>query len=90
MSTYIIYDKETGNIVHVHREYYMDSGKTVELNEADMLKELDDLLPDDVDLGVLSIEKSPEAVKGYRYYVDLTSSKLMRVETPVAKKEKAR
>lgn len=90
MSTYIIYDKDTGNIVHVHREYYMDSGKTVELNEDDMLKELDDLLPDDVDLGVISTVKSPEPIKGYRYYVDLTSSKLMRVETPIANKEKAK
>jgi hypothetical protein len=87
MSTYIIYDKENGNILHVHREYYMDSGKTVELNEDDMLKKLGELLPDDVELGVISTKEPPEPVRGYRYYVDLTSNKLMRVETPKAKKE---
>jgi hypothetical protein len=52
-----------------------------------MLKKLGELLPDDVELGVISTKEPPEPVRGYRYYVDLTSNKLMRVETPKAKKE---
>ena len=84
MPTYIIYDKATGQIAHVHREYYMDSEKTLELDEGAMLKELTEILPSGIELGVIACEKEPEPVRGYRYYVDLNTDRLMMTETPHA------
>jgi hypothetical protein len=88
MSTYIIYDKATGDIVHVHSEYYMGSEDTLEVDKKRMMEELGDILPDDVELGVLASEETPQPKRGYRYYVDLTATQLMLVERPPREKEK--
>lgn len=87
MPSYIIYDKATGGILHVHREYYMDSEQTVEVDEERMMEELNDILPKDVEIGVLAVDESPQPVRGYRYYVDLRTSKLMLAERPRTEKE---
>ena len=88
MPSYIIYDKATGDILHVHREYYMGSEQAVEVDEKRMIKELSDMLPKDVKFGILAVDESPQPVRGYRYYVDLTTSKLMLVERPRTERER--
>lgn len=88
MPSYIIYNKATGDILHVHREYYMGSEQTVEVDEKRMIEELGDILPNDVDFGILAVDETPRPVRGYRYYVDLRTSKLMLVERPREEKER--
>ena len=90
MPGYIFYNKETGEIVHVHREYYMDSEQTVEVDQKQLKAELSDLLPKGIDLGILTIDEIPQPERGYRYYVDRRTTKLMKVEAPQMKKEKQR
>ena len=82
MPSYIFYDKATGDIFHVHKEYYMGSEQTVEVDEKRMMEEFNDIFPRDVELGVMAVDESPQPVRGYRYYVDLRTSKLMLVEKP--------
>lgn len=88
MPSYIIYDKATGDILHVHKEYYMGSEQTIEVDEKRMMEELSETFPKDVKLGVLAVDELPQPVRGYRYYVDLRTSKLMLIERPHKEKER--
>jgi len=87
MPSYVFYDKTSGDILHVHREYYMSSEQTVEVDETRLMRELGELLPKDVEVQVLAVDESPQPVKGYRYYVDLRTSRLMLVEKPQVEME---
>lgn len=88
MPGYVFYNKENGEIVHVHREYYMDSEQTVEVDQKQLMTELRELLPKGIDLGILTIDEIPQPTRGYRYYVDRRTAKLMKVEAQQTKKEK--
>ena len=90
MPTYIIYDKATGDILHVHREYYMGSDQPIEVDKKRLMEELGEILPRDAQIGVLATEESPQPVRGYRYYVDLATNGLMWVERPPRAKERER
>jgi hypothetical protein len=82
MATYILYDKGGGEILHVHREQFMDSEATVELSEEALFREVGALLPAGVEVGVLACDAYPERVRGYRYYVDPTTRQLAMLERP--------
>jgi hypothetical protein len=88
MPGYIFYDKTSGEILHVHREYYMDSEQTVEVEEERLLAELGELLPKGIDVGILTVEDVPQPRRGYRYYVDRRTAKLMKVEAPQTARER--
>jgi hypothetical protein len=87
MPVYLFYDKSNGEILHIHREIYMDSGKTVELNPERLLKEFKDLLPPTAEVGILTLDKEPERQRGFRSYVDLGARRLAKMEKPPRRKE---
>lgn len=87
MSNYILFNKSTGEIVHIHREFYMDSNKTIELSEKEVLQQVGEFIPEGIEVSMISVDESPQPKRGYRYYVDLTTNKLMLVERPIEKKE---
>ena len=80
MPTYIFYNPATGQIRHVHRQYYMGSPDPVEVDEKRLREELRGILPAGVETAILATDESPQPKRGYRYYVDLTSKRLMCVE----------
>lgn len=87
MPAYILYDKNTGEILHVHKEYYMGSEQPVEVDEKRLMAELGEMLPKDTETGLLAVAETPQPVRGYRYYVDLRTARLMLVERPRKEKE---
>jgi hypothetical protein len=87
MSVYLFYDKKSGEILHIHREVYMDSGKTVDLNPKQVLKEFRNLLPPKADVGILTLEKTPERQRGFDYFVDPGLKRVIKKEKPPRKKE---
>lgn len=87
MPTYIIYDKNNGEILHVHKEYYMGAEQPVAVDEKRLLAELGETLPKGIETGILAVEETPQPVRGYRYYVDLRTARLMLVERPRKEKE---
>lgn len=87
MSTYVFFDKKTGGIVHIHREYYMGANETMELDQTALMDEVGEMLPADVEIGILAVEEPLRPVRGYRHLVDLTTNQLMLVETPEPEKE---
>jgi hypothetical protein len=85
---YVIYNKNTGEILHIHREYLMDSEESMELSEEEVFNEVKEMLPEGIEAGLTTADDSLKPVRGYRYYVDLSSGKLMLVENPSTLKEK--
>jgi hypothetical protein len=90
MPVYLFYDRKSGEILHIHREYYMDTGQTVELDPDRLLREFKDLLPPKADAAVLTLEKEPQRERGYRYFVDPGARRLRRTVKPARKKEAVR
>ncbi len=90
MPTYIIYDKNNGEILHVHKEYFMGAEQPVAVDEKQLLAELGEILPKGADAGILTVEETPLPVKGYRHYVDLRTARLMLVERPRREKEQTK
>ena len=89
MPVYIFYDKKSGQILHIHREIIADTGKTVELNPDQLLREFKNLLPRKVDAAVLTLEKELEREHGYRYSVDTNAKRLKRAIKPWGKRKEA-
>lgn len=89
MTTYVFYNKANGEIVHTHREYYMDSEKASEISEDELYKVVKDLLPRDKDIHYLTVAEDLKPVRGYKFYVDLTLNDLIKIEKPIQKKEKS-
>ncbi|MGB7538777.1 MAG: hypothetical protein WBM17_09575 [Anaerolineales bacterium] len=87
MPVYLFYDKKSGEILHIHREFIADTGKTVELNPEQLLKEFKSLLPPKADAAVLTLAQEPEREHGYRYSVDTGAKRLKKVTKPWGKKE---
>ncbi len=87
MPVYLFYDKKSGEILHIHREIIADTGKTVELNPDQILKDFQNLLPPKADAAVLTLEQDPERNRGYRYSVDVGAKRLKKVRKPSRKKE---
>jgi hypothetical protein len=88
MTTYIFYDRRSGEIVHIHREYYMASEGPADVSEDALSAELRDLLPAARDIGVLKTQDHAHPVRGYRYCVDPTTHSLALVEAPRPKRER--
>jgi hypothetical protein len=84
MPTYVIYDTDSGDIVHVHREYYQGAPQTIEVDQERMMSELQGMLPKDKTLAVLVTEESLHPVRGQYYRVDPSTAQLMRLETPLS------
>lgn len=89
MPTYVFYDAATGEIVHVHAEYYMGSDQTVDVDESRLMEELGELLPREARLGVLAVEEEPRPVRGYRHVVDPSTAELSLVERPAQGQERS-
>ncbi len=87
MSVYFVYDKSSGEILHVHREIMAESDKTVNLSEQQVMDEVKDLLPKKAKTGVAAADEYPNPVRGYTYYIDLNTEKLMMIENRPKKKE---
>ncbi len=87
MPVYLFYDKSNGKILHIHREIFMDSGKTVELDKEQLIDQLKDLLPAEKDVGILILDKDPERQRGYRFYVDIGTKRVIKVAKPPRGKE---
>ncbi|MHA1960770.1 MAG: hypothetical protein ACW99U_11090 [Candidatus Thorarchaeota archaeon] len=66
----------------------MDSDKTLEIKEEEMMKELGEMLPEGIDIGVTSTEEALKPVRGYRYYVDISSRKIMLLDKPPSTRRK--
>lgn len=82
MSTYIIFNRDNGEVVHVHREYYMDSDVPVDIDVEQMWKDIEGLIPEGIEADVIAVSKPPEVRRGFQYYVDLTTRELVSVEKP--------
>jgi hypothetical protein len=89
MPVYLFYDKKTGAILHLHREIAAETGKTVELNPEQLLKEFKSLLPPKADAAVLTLEQEPERAHGFRYSVDTGAKRLKKMVKPWGKKKES-
>lgn len=89
MSTYIIYNNNTGEILNVHREYLQGSEETTELNDEEVLAQIEGLMPAKIKIGILSVKKEPEPTRDYSFYVDIKTKKLIKIKSrPVTTKYK--
>ena len=86
MPSYAIYNKETGEILHVHSEFYMDGDKPVEIDVERMMKELGETFPEGVELGLLAVEEPLRPIRSHRHYVDVRTSRLILIERPERKR----
>lgn len=82
MSTYIIYNNNTGEILNVHREYLQGSTETLELGDDEILSQIKGLIPAQVKIGILGIKKELELERGYSFYVDVKNKKLIKIKSP--------
>lgn len=87
MPTYVFYDRKTGEIAHVHRTLFMDSGQTLDLSEDELFQEVGPLLPEGVDLGVATNDEPLRPPRGKRYYVDPTTRRLALLEAAPAPRD---
>ncbi len=90
MATYIVYDKSSGKIHHVHREIMAESGETVELEDRQVIDAVKDLLPKGAEVAVAATEEHPKPVRGHNYYIDLNTGKLMSIERMPKERKKKR
>lgn len=82
MPTYVFYEGATGEIVHVHREYFMGSDVSVEVDERRLKEELGELLVGRGDVALMATDEPMEAVRGQIYAVEPATKRLIRVERP--------
>jgi hypothetical protein len=87
MPVYLFYDKKSGEILHIHREVAAETGRTVELNPDQLLKDFRSLLPPKADAAVLALDQEPEREHGFRYAVDAGSKRLKKTRKPWGRKE---
>lgn len=88
MSVYFVYDKSTGEILHVHREIMAESDKTVKLSDKKVMNLMKALLPKKVKVAVAFADEYPTPVRGYTYYIDLNTEKLMMIKNRPKKRSK--
>ena len=85
MSTYIIYNRDTGEIVHVHREYLQGSEETMELSRKEVLAQLKGLIPKGLKYEILATKEYPKPERGFNLHVDPGSRSLVRVKSTMNK-----
>jgi hypothetical protein len=88
MSVYFVYDSSTGEILHIHREIMAESDKTVQLSDQQVMEEIKALLPLKTKTKVAVADEYPNPVRGYTYYIDLNTGKLMMIENRAKKRSK--
>ena len=88
MPVYVVYNKSSGEILNVHREIMAETDETVKLNDKEVMGQLKNTLPKGKKMAVTVVDEYPKPVRGYSYFIDLNTEKLMLIESRPKKRRK--
>jgi hypothetical protein len=77
MTSYIIFKKKNGEILHVHSVFDGATGTFRNLSKEDVLKDLSDFFPEPEKVDVIAVE---EPVQLYRMRVNPSTKKLEEIQ----------
>jgi hypothetical protein len=79
-TSYVVYDRKTGRVVHTHQELRAEPSGARPPSEAEILSALKGYLPEKVSLGAISTTEPIAPRRGFSMFVDPASRTLVRLE----------